>query len=45
MDGKFLTMHSDRWSFVYDWIESLGKEIEKPDAIETKLTELWEAQL
>lgn len=40
LDGKYLTMHSDRWSLVYDWVDSLG--IEKPNGIETDLTYYWE---
>lgn len=41
LDGKMLTMHSDRWSFVYDWVSTLN--VAKPEGIETDLTYYWES--
>ena len=44
-DGKNLTLHSDRWSLVFDWIYALRQsmDIERPDGIETDLTYYWES--
>ena len=33
-------LHSDRWSMIYDWLQM--QEIDKPNGIETSLTEWFE---
>jgi len=44
-DGKNLTLHSDRWSLVFDWIYALRQStnIDRPEGIETDLTYYWES--
>ena len=46
-DGKMFTMHSDRWSLVFDWCYYLknSMDIALPDGIETDLTYYWESLL
>lgn len=39
MIGKEM-LHSDRWSMIYDWLEE--QDVEKPEGIETALTEWFE---
>lgn len=39
MIGKEM-LHSDRWSMIYDWLQM--QEIDKPNGIETSLTEWFE---
>lgn len=39
MIGKEM-IHSDRWVLIYDWLEN--QKINKPDGIETALTEWFE---
>ena len=39
MIGKEM-LHSDRWGRIYDWLEK--QDIDKPNGIETALTELFE---
>lgn len=39
MIGKEM-LHSDRWGMIYDWLQK--QEVDKPDGIETALTEWFE---
>lgn len=40
MTGREM-LHSDRWSMIYDWIQN--QDVDKPNGIETSLTEWFEA--